>query len=191
MNSHQLLTFTYDNDAARYCRIQNYDDKWELTDGMVIGDDYPPDVEFTMNENFPDFVGRNDFLHTNGKYLVVQSRVRELFEQQGVPHLQFLDVVVKDHKGRKVPETFWLVNITEHVDCIDQDATKFEWNTLDDEKMTEVSNLTLSNTTLSGVLLSRAKFLPKLLIIATSLADQMKVAGFTGFEAKELSESKP
>ena len=191
MKHHQFLTFTYINEAARYCSIHNYKDSWELTDGMKIGDDYPSDVEFRMDDDFPDFIGRNDFLHTNGQYLVIQPRVREFLEAKGIPNLQFLKVVLKDHKGRAVREKYWLVNFTTHVDCVDQKATRFKWNPLDEEKMTEVSNVTLVPAALEGVLLGRAKHLPRLLLIARSLADEMKAAGFTGFEAKELSEFKP
>jgi len=191
MIEHQFLKFNYSNDAARYCAMHNYEDEWELTDGMKIGDDYPSDVEFRMDDDFPDSIGRNDFLHTISQDVVIQPRVRDFWLSKDIPNLQFLDVVVKNHRGRLVPETFILVNFVAHVDCINQKETQFEWNSLDEDKMTDVSRLTLNHDALEGILLGRVKHLPRLIVIAPFLATEMLEAGFTGFEAHELSEFKP
>ena len=190
MLSHLLVDISYDQETACFLHLHNYSDSWELFDGMEVGDDYPSDVCYKMNPSFPDQIGLADFVHNSNSTLVVSQRVRDFLEAQEIPHMQFLDVKIVDHKGRERPEPYYHLNFIELHDCIDQDKTQFEWNAIDEEKMTQVSNLTLDPQKVAPLRFGRLKFLTTAVVADQAMVKAIESQGFTGIQFINVSEYK-
>jgi hypothetical protein len=176
-------------EAARIRNILNYDDDFELQDGLSLQATFPPEAAYRMDDNHPDRIALHEFLDNLDQQLVIHERVRDLLEAEGVRHVEYLPVRVLNHKDREVKARYFIANTYPLVDCIDQDKTRFKWNPLNDQAMMNVENLTLFEERIPpDFKLLRLKYLPSAMLIHRELAQKMKEARFRGFELVELSD---
>lgn len=175
--------------AARFRHIKNFEDSFELLEGVPLTGSFPPDAEYRMNDEYPDRVALVDVLHNLDRQLIVHDRLKAWLDTQGVSRVEYLPINVVNHKGRKSREKYFIVNMLYHADCIDQQQTTFKWNSLDEEQMSDVEDLTIDEERVEpGSQLFRLKHLPGPIIAARSLVDQMLEAGFRGFSIEEISD---
>lgn len=176
--------------AAHFKHIENFEN-WELLEGISLLDTFPEDGEYRMSDDFPDSIELHDVLHNLDGQIIINTRVRSFFDEEGVKFVEYLPVNIINHKGRKVSEKYFICNFLKVVDCIDQEKTKFEWDSLDDERMDDVKNLTIDESRVDpDILLFRLKFLNSVIVIQRSFVQKIRAAGFKGFKIIEIKDYK-
>lgn len=177
--------------AAHFRHLENFEDDFELLEGISLQDTFPEDAAYRMSDDFPDNLELHEVLHNLDEQLVVGGGLRTFLSEQGVDGVEYLPVKIINHKGRTVPADYFLVNILRHIDAIDQGRTQFEWNPLDPELMKKVKNLTLDEQKIDpDALLFRLKHLTSVILLRRDLADKMAAAGFKGFKITEIAAYK-
>lgn len=175
--------------AAHFGKLENFEDDFELFESVPLLETFPFDAAYRMSPDFPDKLELHEFLRTIGGQVVLSRRVRDFLGSEGVGGVEYLPVNLINHKGRSVQEEYFVLNVLRSVDCIDQEATEFEWDSLDDELMDHVSNLTIDEGRLDpSADVFRLKYLNRFVIIRRAVADKMADAGFRGFTTSEVSD---
>lgn len=180
------ITALAESGAAHFKHIKNFDDDFELVEGVSLLDEIPADAEYRMSADYPDDIQLHDFLHNLDRQLIVNSKVREFLEKH-INKVEFLPVNIVNHKGRNAKESYFIVNLLDLEDCIDKEKTTFEWSKLDPELMKSVTNLTLNESSYPKKRhLFRLKHLTSVIMISESLVQELKNEGFRGFAISEL-----
>ncbi len=189
MTNYVLIEPAYEDDAARFGSMLNYDDRFELREGIPLSDTIPPDAAYRMSDDFPDRVALHDVLHNLDRQLIVNEKARAFLEAESVRHVEYLPIKVLNHKDRVVNERYFVVNMFPLVDCIDLTQTQYKRNRLDPEKLMHISNLTVHEDKIpADFQLLRLKSAASVVLIHRDLAARMKAAGIRGFSTPEVSE---
>lgn len=188
--SYKMFVPVVEGGAARFTYIKNFDDDFELVEGVTLVDEFPDDAEYRMNADFPDDIQLRDFLHNLDDQMVVSQRVQEFLADR-IESVEFLPVNIVNHKGRKVNEKYFIVNLLDLEDCVDQSATQFNWHKMDPELMENVKNLTLDESAISkNRQLFRLKGVTSVVAISEELLEELTNAGFTGLGTSDFREYK-
>jgi len=187
MNSVQIKPACHD-DAARLGLMQGYEDDFELDHGISLAKTFSKDAHYRMSRDFPKSKALVDVLQAVGSDLVVNARVRKLLEDRKVPGLEFFEVRILNHKGVAVKEQYFVINLLHLVDCVDRKKTRYTPNSLNKEKMVDVSNLTIIESKIDKELqLFRVRGLPMLTVVTRELAAALKKAKVVGLDFPELA----
>lgn len=189
MTKYVLLQPISEDDAAEFSHLQNYDDDFELHNGVSLANDFPADAAYRMSDEAPDKTALHDVLDNRDRNFVINEKVKAFLEAEGVQHVEYLPVKVLNHKDRVVKERYFVVNMLPLVDCIDMEKTKYKRNILDPELLMHLSNLTMHEEKIpDDFKLLRVKFAPYVMLIRRDLAQKLKAAGFRGLGISEVVE---
>ncbi|HYD41579.1 MAG TPA: DUF1629 domain-containing protein [Anaeromyxobacter sp.] len=156
---------------------------YELDRGVSRASDWPSDACFRMSPELPDDVGLVDFLPNVGSCIVASAAVRALLEAEKVRNVEYLPVSIINHKGRKQPEPYFVVNPFPLQDCIDMERTVGTRNEIDRSLLAEVDHLVIDESRIDpSVMLFRMKHWPYRDVYRPELAEKIKAAKFTGIK---------
>ena len=178
-----------EGNAAHFGNIVNFEDDFELVEGLPLADNFPENAEYRMNDDFPDNIELHDILHNLDEQLIINEKTRKFFENQEIKDVEYLPVNIINHKGRKVKEKYYIMNFLKLVDCIDRDQTTFGWNSLDPDLMEDVENLTVDESRIPlDSHIFRIKHLTSVILIYKDLLDLINKAGFKGYKISKTTE---
>lgn len=161
---------------------------YRLKRGMPLIDVWPDDVEMEMNEDHPDDMQLLDSLFNIKSLLVISKHVKNYLESQEISGIEYLPVNIKNHKGRYTDEDYFILNLSEHVDCLDIDASQAEESMMTDDIM-EVKGIVLKQAELlKGRKLFRLQRFGEPTLVDKSLVQDMNAQGFTGIKWGELKD---
>ena len=184
-----LWTSKIEPNACTLSDMGGFSKIFALRDGVVQGGDFPPDVTMQMDPRKPTDTLLTDNLRNLKNIIVVSSELRDFLEERKISELEFLPVVVLDHKGRPVNRTYSIMNPTNNPDCLDMDLCQPVWGAIDDRIMKKVKALVVKADWDGS---SRPLFRPKHYrarpLVLKSLADEITAAGFTGIRWEPISE---
>ncbi len=184
------ITAIAEDGAAHFKHILNYEDDFELTDGVSLIDEFPDEAEYRMNDDFPDDIQLQDFLHNLDNQIVVNARARAFLESR-IDKAEYLSVGVVNHKSRQSEEEYSVVNLLDLEECIDREATQFEEHAMNPDLMVKVRNLTLDESKVpKDRQMFRLNGIPSIVVISDLLAEEMREEGLQGFETSELTKYK-
>lgn len=189
MTTFVLIESTFDNEAAHFGNIQNYDNRFELRKGIPLAGKLPSDAAYRMRDDYPDNVALHESLYNLDRQLVINGDVKAFLEAEGLQHVEYLPVKVLNHKGREIKEAYFIINMLPLVDCIDMEKTQAKRNRLDPKKLMHVSNLTVHEDKIPATAqLVRLDLLPAAILIRRDLADKLRAASFRGFKTSEIAD---
>jgi hypothetical protein len=189
MTKYVLLEPTSEGDAAEFSHLRNYDDDFELHNGISLAKEFPPDAAYRMSDEAPDKTALHDVLDNRDRNFVINEKVKALLEAEGVQHVEYLPVKVLNHKDRAVKERYFVVNMLPLVDCIDMEKTKYKRNILDPEQLMHISNLTVHEEKIpADFKLLRVQFASAVMLMRRDLAEKLKAAGVRGLGIAEVVE---
>jgi hypothetical protein len=174
-------------DAAVLTLLQEVEDDYELLKGVSRAVDFPSDAYFQFSPDFPRDILLEDFIKNENKVLVASERARELLESSASKNNEFLPVTIVDHKGRGLPEPYYIVHQVELQPCIDEAASEFEENAIDPERIYYMDRLVLDETRVDPeVSLFRMARFAKVPVFRRDLAERIQAAGLTGIVFEEI-----
>ncbi|QSQ21988.1 hypothetical protein JY651_43745 [Pyxidicoccus parkwayensis] len=189
MTKYVLIEPTSEGDAAEFWHMQNYDDRFELHEGMPLKESFPSNASYRMSDEAPNKTALHDVLDNRDRNLVINEKVKAFFEAEGVQHVEYLPVKVINHKDREVKERYFVVNMLPLVDCVDLEKTKYRRNPLEPERLMRISNLTVQEEKIpADFQVLRLKQVSGAVLIRRDLAEKMKKAGFRGLGIAEIVE---
>ncbi|QSQ21987.1 hypothetical protein JY651_43740 [Pyxidicoccus parkwayensis] len=189
MTKYVLIEPTSEGDAAEFSHMRNYDDDFEIHEGIPLKESFPPDAAYQMSDYAPDKTALQDVLENLDQNFVINEKVKAFLEAEGVQHVEYLPVKLLNHKGREVKERYFVVNMLPLIDCVDLEKTKYEENPLDPERLMNISNLTVHEEKIpDDFQVLRLKRISGAMLIRRDLVEKMKKAGFRGLGITEIVE---
>ena len=180
------------NDQGTYCvldGLKKVEDEYEISEGISRVKDFPADAHFVMSKRHKKQIALADCLKNLEGQPVVSERLKAFIESYKTTAIEFLKVGIVNHKGKTIPEPYYILNPLTIVDCIDKEKSKLTWNSIDPDFISGVLKLVLRPDDIDPELpLFRPKHLNDRVLINRKLAKKMTDAGFTGMTFMEPAE---
>ena len=167
----------------------NVEKQYRLTDGVPMLVDFPSDASFTMDPDFPtDMVLVDNLINTDG-LVIVSQELKEFLAGENLQEVEFLPVTIINHKGRPVPDPYFIVHPINHVECLDLEESEAEFDLIDTDAIDSVEQIALDDSKVDS---AREFFRPApfcdVALISKRLAQAIDDAGFTGVRWIELTD---
>jgi hypothetical protein len=170
--------------------IQGFKNSYQLHEGMSLSAVWPNDVVMEMNDEHRGSTLLVDSLFNISSLLVLSARVKRYCESQQLLCTEFLPVQIKDHNGSILDEEYFILNVTELVDCLDIDASEAEESMMTDD-IDSVNGIVLKQTELlEGRKLFRLKRFGGPTLVTKAFAASVDTQGFSGIRWGALQDYK-
>lgn len=159
---------------------QGVPDYFERFAAVPLAHRWPADAVIHMDAAFRKNLALADIHGAMGSF-VVSQRFVDLVRTMGEREAEFLPIAIIDHKGKPVPEPYYLLNGTRVVDCIDLSASDVRWNVLAPTEIAGTMRLVLDPAKLPrDGLIIRPHHLRGVHLFREELAAALDSAGATG-----------
>jgi hypothetical protein len=142
-----------------------------------------------MSSKYPKDIQLTDNLH-GGSYIVISQCLKEqIATLAGASQIEFLPVVILNHKGRVASSEYFVLNPIGSVDCIDIEKSGAVWNAIDQTDISHFERLVLQNESVPAeVGMFRPTHRTRTILLRRSLAEKLSSNGFTGLHFLELAQ---
>ena len=103
-----------------------------LRNGLTLEQTFPTGVRLTMPADRPMNTLLPDNVYNVNMMIVASRRLKEFLARQALPGVEYLPVVVINHKGDPVLDPFFIVHPVNHLDCVDEEQSVFRRSDIDD-----------------------------------------------------------
>ncbi len=163
--------------------LQGYPDDWKLYDGVPLESEFPSDVFFPMDPNYPRRSRLTDCIKNLNKTVVVSGRVRDFLAARDLPGVEYLPVGIRNHKGVMAKGgPFYIVHPNSSVDCLDLEACEPRYSSIVKTEVATLKRLVIENSKLDPALqLFRVRHVSGQVFVRNELAEALNAEGFLGF----------
>lgn len=176
--------------SAYFGSIQNFEGDYQLFDGKSLKDTFPDDVYFEMRKEWGKFLG--DFVNGIDNFLIISDKAKGIIEQYPHENIEFLSVGVYNHKKRLEKAPYWLLNLLDPQDCLDEAASRPIVNHILPDQYSSVEKLVIAPELVKpDVCIFRIHKLPTVKLIREDVASHLEREGCTGFEFYRLEDVNP
>lgn len=175
--------------ACSLYHFEGFDKSYLLNEGIKVKDEYPDGVYFDMHPERPNDLLLVDSLFNTDNELVISEGLMNFFTEKKLPNLEFLPVKIMDHKGKYIVEKYFIMNVLEHQDCLDTDASEAEISMIDNKTIDSVEQIILIEDNVDDSFdLFRIIGFPAATLVKESFAKEIESHGFSGIEFLALDE---
>jgi|ERR1051326_8151246 hypothetical protein len=187
-----FLIWMFDSQFPHACSLEpmeGFEEVFHLWAGEKLEQQFPTNARFTMRADRPTATVLTDSLHNNQRLLVISEGLKEFLQASDVPQLEFLKVAVRNHKGKVVPEKYYIINPLDPVDCLDRVASKAKVSRINKNRIDSIKKLVLNPSALPGDRrMFRIASFPPVHLVRRDLSDAITKKGFTGIRWLETSK---
>lgn len=156
--------------------------EWKFDEGIHLAREFPERAEVTFSRNFPDFRKLYDFQPNILGALIISAKARQLVDSLGVPHVEFLPVSIKDHRGNVVAGDYAILNLLGGEDAIEMERSDYKMNHINKEQIGRIKKLALKPEAISAeAKMFRCSRMRRLYLIREDVLAAFNEAGLTGF----------
>lgn len=181
--THYLLAASADPDLCvldRFPSIREY--LWHATAGVPVGQALPGPVSLPMSRRMGGKALADLVPNTLG-LLVLSDRAASWFRERVTAPIEYLPLLIVDHKGRPVSARFWIANALGRVACVDRRASRYEESALAPGEFFGVEQLVLDPARVDPARdLFRIPEMPRLILVTNALAAALRDAALRGVE---------
>lgn len=164
-----------------YCHLKSPKlDHQDLYRGIISGKDLNLPLTASMSDEYPDDIALADNCYTT-MHNIVSEKIKQFLEKKVENNIEFIPVEIINHKGRKEPELYYLLNPLDVCDCIDKEASEVEWSTLQADSIDDCEGLEFEYDKIpDNYSLFRLKYWESEIVVRDELAQALEDEGFTG-----------
>lgn len=169
--------------------IENVPDAHELRYGISRAKNFPKDALGRMNPEWKRAIKLSDMLDNADALIVASKRLKEFFESEKVPNVEYLRITVFNHKKKVASDEYYIVHQVGTQTCIDIKKSTITWNKINPNQISSVDKLVLDEKKIEpSATLFRATHLPPVIFIRRDLAKKIEESGFTGVQFEEVDK---
>jgi len=166
--------------------IQGFTKTYRLTGGMKLLEQWPEDVYFQMDPEFPRNIGLADNLQNLNRVAVISKSLRQFLENKRLKNVEYLPVAIMNHKGKIASRDYSIVNPILNQDCIDIELSKPTFYDISPGDIQYVEMFVIDPNKLDpDVQLFRPKNFEGRILIRAALANEISAGSFTGIRWKD------
>lgn len=163
------------------------DKKYLLNEAVRCADWFPPEVAFKFAPN--KGITLADAIPNTLNLVFVSAKLKGLLEKRANAEIEFLQVQLRDHKGRRINQPFFVANVLTAAECLDRKRSKFVIDSLDKTQMLRITWLVLDGKKLPhGPRLFRLGEMRDLLLVHHDLVQAIEDEGCTGLRFTDLED---
>ncbi|MFH0925943.1 MAG: DUF1629 domain-containing protein [bacterium] len=182
-----IWNYAIDETLCSLNPVENVKDAYELRYGISRINNFPSNALFRMNPEFKRAIKLSDALDNADAIIVASKRLKEFFESENIPGIEYLRVTILNHKNRVASDEYFIVHQVGTQDCINLDQSTIKWNKINPDQISSIKKLVIDESLIDPkVKLFRAKHLPSTILIERDLINKILSAGFTGIRFKEI-----
>ena len=175
--------------ACSLYHFEGFDKSYLLSEGIKVADQYPKGVYFDMHPERPHDILLVDSLFNTDSELVISESLVNFLTDKKLTNLEFLPVKIMDHKGKYIDEKYFIMNVLDHQNCLDTDASDAEISMIDNKTIESVEQIVLIEDNVDDSFdIFRMTGFPAATLIKECLAKEIEDIGFTGIEFIPLDE---
>jgi hypothetical protein len=134
-----------------------------------------------MDPTFPKDIKLYDQISNLERLLVCSPKLRDFIQSLELPSVETLPVTIFDHKGKVASDEYSIINPYSVQDCIDQQASMFDWNPIDTDLICGMYELVLDHEKIDPAIpVFRPKHFAQFTFIREDIADAIVKQGFQG-----------
>jgi len=156
--------------------------KRDINNGKRLKDDLNTQLKLSFSENYPENMKLYDFVENSLNFLIISHRAKVVLDAEKVKHVEFVPIMLVDHKKNVLEEEYYIVNFLERQPIIDMDKSEYDLSFLGDL----ILNLKQLHIDISDVdndaTLFRATTKRSTNFIREDLLQALKTAGITGIK---------
>lgn len=158
---------------------------WRLTEGVPMGEDFPPNAEFPIDPKWGDMIA--DVVPNVFNVLIVSKRVRDILQSEDVSDVEYLQFVILDKKGRIKSKDYCVANLIGSVDCLDAANSVFKDDPMEKGQIIDIECLNIIKEKVpEDKKLFRLAQRRHLFIIRNDLLQRLQGDEITGLETYEM-----
>jgi hypothetical protein len=172
-------------------QLAGFADEWAVGQGVSLAANPPDKLTMSMYADEPRNTVLPDNVQNMNSLVIVSPRLRSFFEAKQVNNVEYYPLEIKDHKGKVASTEYFVAHLTNHVDCIDIEASAVKWANegLATQRIMLLRKLVLDPTRVPE---DRKLFFPKYYsevpLLRRDLAEAMKAENFTNVKLVPLSK---
>ena len=161
---------------------------YDLNIGVPFGNKFPPNAEYSLHSDFPDHLVPTDSLMNSDGLIVASLRLTDHLRKASLPSMEFHVVSIRDHKGKKLADEYFIVHPVNPVDCLDTTASGARMSRIGTGVVASVKKVVLkANSIPTDRGIVRMVNFEAPTLIRRDLTRALDSTGFTGFRWLELS----
>ncbi len=112
--------------------LSDFEDSWEVGDGVPRVDGWPSDVSLEMSQDFRKYTLTPDCVKSSNAAMIISQPVVEFLRAKELANVEYLPVTVLNHKGKAVDTPYFILHPIHPVECLDTDKCAIAWSIGDD-----------------------------------------------------------
>lgn len=147
MNFYAFFPLSYEDSAILSAVPSDGPGSHRYMKAKPLQKDFPSQEDAVMcfDPNYPEKTKLYDIVDCLDSVLVVNSKVKEVFESQGVAG-EFLPVLLWDHQDKPVSDDYYIFNCLEKVDFIDMEKSDVVPDAFFPDRVKNIDHLVVSKS---------------------------------------------
>lgn len=151
--------------------------------GMPLKDWMPAKAHYRMSNRYPDRRALIAFQTNTLDLLVVSHEARETLAPQPVQEMEFLPIVILDHRDKVASTDYFILNLLGSVDCMDREKSVYKNSPLNPSVFNSCRKLVLHEDRIpAGTELFRLTNGPTTYIASQELKERVVSRGLQGMK---------
>lgn len=179
-------TFVLIGDPAK-----EYPKDYRLREGHELTDEWPDGVTYFFSRDRPEGMVLTDYLTNYMGLLIASPRLQTLLRELNAAGIEFLPVVLKNHKKRVASQDYCVVNFSRLTPVINRDRSVVKVSALDDEQVRRIDKVVLrEDVAAAGPPFLRMAEMPMTVLFRDDVVEAVCGNALTGMEFVSTDEFK-
>lgn len=174
---------------CRLTELSGFDDEHLLRRAMPLAARWPEDVRYGMDPWNKDNMVLADTLPARKPVVVASKRLADFLAARLGGGIECLALKLVNHKGRAVPDPYFIVNPLGLQDALDRERSKPTWSTISTDVIDSVRRLVVDPARVDpAVQMFRLAHYLRPVLVRRALADAIDAEGFSGTAWQALAD---
>ncbi|TPN86819.1 imm11 family protein [Aquimarina algicola] len=163
-------------------------ESFKFDKGISLINEYPSveDCKIYYDPQYPEGIQLYNFLDNINDLLIVNSEVKEVFEDLGVDSIEYLPIWLCDHNHEVSSKDYFICNVLSKIDIFDMEESEYDMSSLDESQIADVDNMIVDYDAVpKDAKVFRASKMLNQIFINDNVKQALEKAGFEGFFVKE------
>lgn len=116
---------------------------YRFDDGEPLADWFPRQAVYPMDPDYPNARELHDLQENTLSVLIVSRPLRETMQSVGCKNVEFLPIIIKNHRGKVASDEYSIANVLSLVDCLDLKKSRYRRDALLPERIDRFDRVVL------------------------------------------------